>query len=258
MNNSINIFTDGSSRGNPGPGGWGAVIVDSQGGDKVGEVIELGGRSAQTTNNRMEINAALSALEEVLTMKRAFAADEVVTIFTDSSYLINGITKWVYGWKEKGWITSQKEEVQNRDLWEALLSAVGKVSRLGSGLKIDWKYVGGHIGIAGNERCDVIATSFADGEPTQLYRGSLDGYTIEDILDISASESSPTKKKKDKSRSKAKAYSYVSALDGKVLVHQTWAECEARVKGKRGARFKKALSAGEERTIVGEFAVSQK
>ena len=271
MNNSINIFTDGSSRGNPGPGGWGAVIVDggasSVAGNKVSQVIELGGRSAQTTNNRMEINAALSALEEVLTMKRVFAADEVVTIFTDSSYLINGITKWVYGWKEKGWITSQKEEVQNRDLWEALLSAVGRVSRLGSGagagakgrIKIEWKYVGGHVGIAGNERCDVIATSFADGEPTKLYRGSIDGYSIPNILDISASEKaveakSGAKSKKNKARSKAKAYSYVSALDGKVLVHQTWAECEARVKGKRGARFKKALSAGEERAISEEFS----
>ena len=102
---NLTIFTDGSSRGNPGPGGWAAVVIH---GDKL---QELGGGEANTTNNRMEITAAVRGLEK--TKK----GDEV-TIYTDSSYLINGITKWIKGWKRNGWITKTKDEVLNRDLWE--------------------------------------------------------------------------------------------------------------------------------------------
>jgi ribonuclease HI len=233
----VTIFTDGASRGNPGPGGWGTVIVF--GTDKsVGRgdrVVELGGREDTTTNNRMEIAAAVNALENLPVGSSA-------AVHTDSSYLINGITKWVKGWQANGWMTKAKEEVLNQDLWERLVEAI-------DGKQISWKYVGGHSGIAGNERCDEIATAFADETYPRLYDGPLSGYKIKNILDLSHTAEKVSKK----SHSKAKAYSYVSLVDGKLMVHQSWVECEARVKGKKGVHFKKALSAEDERAISAEF-----
>ncbi|MBA4319012.1 MAG: ribonuclease HI, partial [Flavobacterium sp.] len=106
MKDKIIIFSDGSSRGNPGPGGWGAII------SRKGKVIELGGGDKHTTNNRMELLAVINALGSP-----ASQLSEII-LNTDSSYVINGITKWVYGWQKNSWINSQKEEVANRDLWE--------------------------------------------------------------------------------------------------------------------------------------------
>jgi ribonuclease HI len=150
----ISIFTDGSSRGNPGPGGWGAIVSAKD------EVRELGGREDNTTNNRMELSAAINAL--VYVDENDIGTD--VLVHTDSKYVIKGITSWVSGWKRNGWKTANKTDVINRDLWEAL-------SFVSSGLSIKWKYVEGHAGHPGNERCDQIATSFADNVVTQLYHG---------------------------------------------------------------------------------------
>ena len=109
MKKSITIFSDGSSKGNPGPGGWGAIIASS---DKV---VEIGGGEKYTTNNRMELLAAISALETVENNK------EEIILNTDSSYVINGITKWVFGWQKNNWKTSTKADVVNKDLWERLI-----------------------------------------------------------------------------------------------------------------------------------------
>jgi ribonuclease HI len=226
--NKISIFTDGASRGNPGPGGWGSVIVSED------RVKELGERADSTTNNRMELTACAEALETV--------KDAEITVYTDSSYVINGITKWVRGWKANGWVTKTKDEVLNRDLWEKLVSTT-------EGKNVTWEYVGGHSGIAGNERCDEIATSFADKLEIELFSGALSDYPIKNILDLSHSVEKVSKK----SHSNAKAYSYVSMIDGKIQIHATWAECEARVKGKSGARFKKAISQEQEQEIIADF-----
>lgn len=228
MNKTI-IFTDGSSRGNPGPGGWGSVVINGE------KVQELGGRDDNTTNNRMEIMACIEGLS-------AISSGESVTVYSDSSYVINGITKWIFAWKRNNWITKTKEEVLNRDLWEKLYNVtVGK--------KIDWKYIGGHSGISGNERCDEIATSFADNKNIILYKGNITDYSIKNILDLSSSIEKISKK----SHSKAKAYSYVSMIDGEIETHQTWAECEKRVNGKTGAKYKKAISSDNENEIIAEF-----
>lgn len=222
---SITIFTDGSARGNPGRGGWGAIVLTP---DKA---FELGGREDHTTNNRMELLAVISALESI-------SKEREITIYTDSAYVLNGITRWVKGWVKNNWKTSTKEDVVNRDLWEQLIEAVGhKV--------IDWKLIKGHAGNPGNERCDVIATSFADKESIVLYNGSRSRYGI----DISISAIPPAKKAK----SKSKAYSYVSLVDGVVLVHKTWDECKARVHGVN-AKFKKSVSPKDEEDIVREFS----
>lgn len=231
---NIVIFTDGSSRGNPGRGGWGTVIVNGT------HVTELGGAEKHTTNNRMEIMAALHGIAHT-------PAHSTSTVHTDSSYLINSITKWIKGWKRNGWKTQTKDDVSNKDLWVDLDAAL-------SNRTVNWQYVGGHVGIVGNERCDEIATAMADGDEIKLYDGSLSGYGLQNILDISLDQAKSASKKSDSSRSRAKAFSYISSVAGKVQVHQTWAECEKRVKGVGRVRFKKALDKAEELKIISEFS----
>jgi ribonuclease HI len=230
------IFTDGASRGNPGPGGWGTVIVD----EENGTAVELGGAEEITTNNKMELAAAVQGISH--TPHNSFSI-----LYTDSSYVINGITKWIQGWKQNGWKTKTKQDVLNKVLWMELDSSL-------EDRMVQWKYVGGHVGIAGNERCDEIATSMADGKKASLYNGPLSKYPLKNILNISYNTSKTSKKESNSSRSRAKAYSYISKVGGKIQIHQTWAECEKRVKGVRGARFKKSLDSADEAAIAKEFS----
>ena len=236
---SITIFTDGSSRGNPGPGGFGAIIVSE------GRVSELGGREGHTTNNRMELQAAISALSYVSTLQLKTLN---LKLFTDSSYLVNGITKWVYSWERRNWVTMDKKPVLNKDLWEKLLAIT--IYR-----NCEWRLVSGHVGVAGNVRCDEIATAFAGGLSPQLYSGLLASYPVENVLDISHDATAAQEKSANRAHSSAKAYSYVSLVGGVVQTHKTWPECEARVKGK-SAKYKKVLSADEEKKLIGEWSRS--
>jgi len=142
------IYTDGSSRGNPGPGGWAAILLQD------GEVKELGGREDHTTNNRMELKAAIEGL-------KAVPAGSKVSLVADSEYVVKGITLWIKGWIAKNWRTAAKKPVLNQDLWQELLAA-------SNGKNIDWKVVLGHSGVEYNERADIIATSFADNVPIEL------------------------------------------------------------------------------------------
>ena len=162
-----------------------------------------------------------------------------MTIYTDSAYVVSGITRWVIGWKKNKWKTSQKEDVLNRDLWEKLVKVT-------SHKIIDWKLIKGHSGTAGNERCDVIATSFADKVPVVLYSGGRERYGIS----VAIKES----KKSSKTKSKSRAYSYISMVDGQVEVHKTWDECKARVHGVSSAKYKKSTSPSNEEEIIKEFA----
>ncbi len=154
----ISIFTDGSSRGNPGPGGWGAIILDNN------NIREIGGREDVTTNNRMELMACIKSLESI-------SPTSAIVLYSDSQYVIKGMTEWIEGWQRKNWKNSQKKDVLNRDLWEKMLE-------VSNGKNIEWKYVKGHAENPGNNRCDEIATSFADNEPTKLYDGPIDSYSI--------------------------------------------------------------------------------
>ncbi len=241
MEKRITIFTDGASKGNPGPGGWGAVIIFGEKND----VTELGGGEKNTTNNRMELTGAIEALAYVST--KSEAKNYSVILHTDSSYVINGITKWVKGWQLRSWKTSQKEDVLNQDLWKKLAAVIDEHN-----LRVEWKYVGGHVGIAGNERVDEIATTFAEGRKPDLYHGTLSSYGI-DVLNISHNSVKSAAKSGSSARSKMKAYSYVSMVGGKIETHKTWTECEARVKGKSGAKFKKAVSSAEEQEIINSW-----
>jgi ribonuclease HI len=134
----VEIYTDGACSGNPGPGGWGAVL------DYGGREKELyGGEAGKTTNNRMELMAAIRALES---LTRAVP----VHLYTDSIYLRNGITKWLPSWKRNGWRTAAKQPVKNADLWQRLEAAVKRHD-------VDWRWVKGHAGDPGNERADALA-----------------------------------------------------------------------------------------------------
>jgi len=227
----ITIFTDGSSLGNPGSGGWGAVVGEGE------RIQELGGFEDSTTNNRMEMKAIVEALKSLKT-------GDDISLFTDSQYTINGITKWVYGWKQNGWMTKNKTEVLNRDLWEELLSVV-------EGKKVTWNHVAGHVGIPGNERVDTIANSFASQKTIDLYNGLATDYLVD--LTKTKAESGV---KKQSSGAGGKAYSYLSLLEGELKRHQTWSDCEKRVKGKN-AKFRKAISSEHEKEIMKEWGVIQ-
>lgn len=133
----VTIYTDGACSGNPGPGGWGALLLY---GDNE---KELTGGEFETTNNRMELTAAIAALSA---LKRPCK----VELHTDSTYVKDGITKWIEGWKQKGWKTAAKKPVKNEDLWKALDAATTKHD-------IEWKWVKGHAGDPGNERADALA-----------------------------------------------------------------------------------------------------
>jgi ribonuclease HI len=230
------VFTDGASKGNPGPGGWGVVIVTPD-----GHVTELGGGALLTTNNKMELTGAIQALEHLQ------ATNGPLEIYTDSTYVIQGIREWIHGWKRRGWKTATGTEVLNGDLWEHLddlVSARGP-------RRIAWHYVRGHVGTPGNERVDEIADAFALQKPVTLYDGPLIGYGVP-IHDLPDDTSLPPRSTNASggNRSKVAAYSYLSVVDGKPMRHATWAECEQRVKGRSGARFKKATSAAEQAVIL--------
>jgi ribonuclease HI len=138
----VEIYTDGACRGNPGPGGWGALL-------SIGEhEKELSGAETLTTNNRMELTAVIRALEA---LKRPSEA----RIFTDSEYVRRGITEWVKNWKARGWKTADRKPVKNQDLWEQL-------DALAAGHKIEWRWVKGHSGVPGNERVDRLANEAID------------------------------------------------------------------------------------------------
>jgi ribonuclease HI len=138
----VDIFTDGACRGNPGPGGWGALLRHTE------REKELYGSERETTNNRMELMAAIIALES---LKRACE----VTLTTDSQYVRKGITEWIVNWKRRGWKTADKKPVKNQDLWQRLEAATHKH-------KIHWKWIKGHSGHAENERVDQLANRAID------------------------------------------------------------------------------------------------
>lgn len=244
MNRTI-VFTDGAAKGNPGPGGWGAVIVAPS-----ETVTELGGGSPHTTNNKMELSGAIAAFEAIADTPGP------ISVYTDSTYLIQGITQWVWGWRKKGWRTATGGDVLNRDLWERLFALTSARKPAG----IEWHWVRGHVGTAGNERCDEIAVAFALQEPADLYRGPLDGYQI-DVLTVPHDTALPQRRAATAGNggtTKTKAYSYLSVVDGVPMRHATWAECEQRVKGRSGARYKKTTSASEEGAILHDWGVSLK
>lgn len=230
------LYTDGACSGNPGPGGFGSIVITD-----LKYVTELGGGYPQTTNNRMELQAVISGLKFIVAQKiKSFE----VQIYTDSVYVIRGITQWVFGWKRNGWKNSTGAAVVNQDLWEDLLAVVQQVPT-----KIKWDYVRGHNNDPGNERCDEIAVAYSKRDQIYLYEGSAAEYTF-DVTVPPKTEEIKENSSRTKTTGEKKASWYLSLINGVVTKYKTWSECEAQVKGRPGVKFKKVSSASEEADLL--------
>ncbi len=209
-------YADGSCLGNPGPGGWGIRLLYPD-----GNVKEFGAAEKHTTNNRMELQAAIAVLEHLGQWPN-------LTVYTDSRYVLDGLTKWLPGWQRRGWMTSTGTPVKNRDLWQKLAKLAHP--------KINWQHVRGHTGNPNNERVDDIARAFASVQDPKLYAGGIGGPTdpVREI-DPNTARSQPSRRKS----SGVSKSQYVSIVQGAVAIDNDWPSCEARVRGVSGARYKK-------------------
>jgi ribonuclease HI len=234
MKDTIFIYCDGACSGNPGPGGWAAVIIYPE-----GRVRELGGGQRPSTNNRMEMLGAIAALSAVRDRP------EPVKLYTDSALLVNGATRWIRGWQRNGWMTAAGKPVVNRDLWERLDSLTQARKR-----RLAWGHMKGHAGHEINERCDVIAVAFSRGTRAGLYDGPAVGCGYS-LLEPGPEHlgGSSTGGRSSSSKPKTGGY-YLSFVAGCLERHLTWAACRQRVNGVSGARFKKVASAEEEREVL--------
>lgn len=245
MKKELIIYTDGASRGNPGPGGWGAVILVDE------YVMEIAGSAKKATNNQMELQAVLEVLSD--SASRAYKGP--VRVFSDSAYVVNGLNSWIWGWEKKGWITSTKTPVENKDIWMKLLDLL---KEYGSRLSIE--KIKGHAGDLYNERCDELAVNVALGKKEKHFKGLQKDYDaflkeIGTTKKVETGKSKVTSTKKLKTRNSSPAYSYVSLVNGKVYADKTWAECEKRVKGKKGAKYQKVFSKAEETSLVQDYTL---
>lgn len=239
MKDIVTIYTDGASRGNPGPSGWAAIIITDT------KVVEIAGAAKKATNNQMELMAAQEAL---LYTKKHFPKSGVV-LHADSAYVLNGLESWIYGWRKNDWKTATKKPVENREQWEILSDLKDFF-----GARLELVKVAGHSGHVYNDRCDELAVAAALGADYDLFSGTVAAY--EKKLSTEKPKS-PQKKSVEKSTTKSskEAFSYVSCVDGVVHADKTWAACEQRVKGKKGAKYKKVFSKEQETELVQEYTL---
>ena len=220
-------YTDGACLGNPGPGGWGVRILYPDGG-----VRELGGMAAATTNNRMELQAAIEALHLLHSYPQ-------VGIFTDSRYLIDGLTKWLPAWQRRGWVTTTQTPVKNRDLWMTL----ERLNHPG----VRWHHVRGHSGDPNNERVDTIARAYAAGKAPALFCGQA-GAPSDPVLALSMTTLPTPVNSKTALASQGPTpdpVRYISIVHGSVAIDPDWTTCAARVRGVSGAQYRKVRTPEE-------------
>lgn len=236
MTRKIIVYVDGAASGNPGPGGWGALIQADN------EVTELGGSENGVTNNQMELRATLAALE-FLRGKPGH-----ICMYSDSAYVIQGMTSWHQNWEARGWRTVDDQPLANSELWKAIVFEARERSE-----PIQWNHVPGHAGIPGNDRADEIAVAYSRGANPKLHRLASDVYPYK--LEMPVPDA---RKLSDKKRKKAPAYSYLSLVNGRVERHSDWETCENRVRGVSGAKFQKTLNAKDEEEILKSWGVPLK
>ncbi|MFZ3230529.1 MAG: RNase H family protein [Pseudobdellovibrio sp.] len=246
IKNQIYIYGDGACSGNPGPGGYGSIILfpDST-------VQELAEGFPQTTNNRMEMSAILESFKLILQSKHLVTL-QVIQIFTDSVYLIRGTTQWLHGWKKKGWKNAAGDPVANPDLWMQMDQVLFQFKTKNPNLKFEWNFVKGHAGIPGNERCDELAVAMSKRYPIDVYHGKAKDYYF-DIYQLP--EKVPLPDPKNRESGPKKPAWYLSLVNGIYKTHKTWSECEAVVKGRSGVRFKKVTSDEEEALIKKQWGL---
>lgn len=243
------IFSDGACSKNPGPGAWAFVLLDTE----AAHVVERAGFDPATTNNRMELRAAIEGLKALATRK----VQGDVLCYTDSKLLIEGITKWIHGWKKRNWVKSDGAEVLNQELWRELEEATLPFSG-----RLTWQYVPGHSDVLGNNRVDEVAVALSKGKVEQLFEGPLEAYSLAEIFtqDLRGSdEKGATKESGGASRPAAErgfAPVYLSLVNGELERHGSWAECELRVKGTKGAKFKKVKSSIEEKSTLAAWGLT--
>jgi ribonuclease HI len=218
-------YTDGSCLGNPGPGGWGIRLLYPD-----GKVEEFGAAVPHTTNNQMELQAAIAALERLGHLSH-------LTVYTDSRYVIDGLTKWLANWRRRGWKTATGEAVKNRALWQQLAQLTHP--------DIHWHHVRGHRGNPNNERVDDIARTFASGQTPQLFCGRLGEPEdpVQDVVTPRAVHAGRVAARRPSSRFPKPQY--VSIIRGDVVMDHDWPSCEARVRGVAGAKYKKVRTPAE-------------
>ena len=219
------VFTDGASRGNPGPSGWGAVVATES------RVVELGGGKSKGTNNEAEVAAIVAAVSWLHNQAADIAG---VEIHSDSTYAISGASQWIHGWKRREWKTKQGEEISNKALWQHWLTVSQKVT-----FDISFKKVKGHASVPGNERADGIATAFADGSEPELFDGDRSDYDVSLDPTPQYLENSPL---------------YFSNIDGEVMSHESWPDCQARVSGE-SAQYKKVRTVAERDELLADWGV---
>ncbi|MFM2309016.1 MAG: ribonuclease [Chloroflexota bacterium] len=220
--NPIDIITDGACSGNPGRGGWATIIIDGQ------TTQEFSGSASDTTNNRMELTAALVGLQKT-------SRDHEIHIHTDSQYLINGITKWVKGWQKNGWKTRTGDAVENKDLWEALIAHTHP--------GVHWHHVKGHAGHTHNERANDLA---------QRQAGSRAAGGSTTPAPSAQRTRVPVRGAED-----GRFPCYVSLVTGVLERHTTWDDCKAATHGVSGAKFKKVASLAEYQAQLRSWGISE-
>lgn len=240
------IYTDGSSLGNPGKGGWASIVIKNTNNtthtNNTKLVKELAGYDPDTTNNKMEMLSVIRALEDIGQQN-----DCEITVYSDSAYVVTGVQSWLPGWIHRDWVTSTGNAVKNRELWEEFQKHCAFY-----GSKLKFEKVKAHSGKIENERCDYIAKSVAGAQEVNI-KIAKDWMNFDDYqqelkegkLMISKTTKSGTKRKK--------AMCYVSLVDGDIYVDTEWSECQKRMKGHKGCLFKKAANECERDTIQAEF-----
>jgi ribonuclease HI len=232
------IISDGACSKNPGPGGWGLIVVSPS-----GEVNEFGGSEESTTNNRMELFGVYRGLQEVYRDASRNPSDPApgikpnikpnikqIKLVSDSKYVLDGFEKSLDVWPKRGWKTVAGEPVKNQDLWEKILK--GRELLLGQGFRFSSELVKGHSGSDANERVDQIAVKFSQGGHISLYAGPISNYSIS--LE-SGARFEPV---------------YLSLVQGKLNRHVTWDECKRVTEGQKGARYKKVKNRMEEQETL--------
>lgn len=240
---TFEIYTDGSSLGNPGKGGWASLIIKINNETKEKFCIELAGFEENTTNNKMEMMSVLKAIDFI-----GKDLKNKITIFSDSAYVVNGVKSWLPGWIHRDWVTSTGEAVKNRDLWEQFQEFC---AFYGSSLKFE--KIAAHSGHIENERCDFIARSVANDQDIKISLKKTWTKFDDYYSDLKSGLITVSKGSKSSSSKRKRALCYVSLVDGDVYVDTEWSDCQKRMKGHKGCLFKKVMTECERDTVQAEY-----